>query len=173
MGDSADVNGRRAKNLKADTYCCIIKYRRERRMGLLLAKKGDKNRVLGLGGLDEKFSMPTMKFLRISGVSSLEAKKNTQLNLLKSSVTTRQKPALSFMRPFGCPVTILNTLDHLGTEPNWMFDIDTLTMSMNYQPVFVGNQTNGNAGTKANIDAVQARKKTVLGPQYVLLPLNY
>nr|GEX02957.1 hypothetical protein [Tanacetum cinerariifolium] len=23
-------------------------------------------------------------------------------------------PALSFMRPFGCPVTILNTLDHLG-----------------------------------------------------------
>ncbi|GKC17859.1 putative ribonuclease H-like domain-containing protein [Tanacetum coccineum] len=58
-----------------------------------------------------------------------------------------RKPALSFMRPFGCPVTILNTIDHLG------------------------NQTNGNAGTKANIDAGQARKKTVPGPQYVLLPL--
>ncbi|GKF62279.1 ribonuclease H-like domain-containing protein [Tanacetum coccineum] len=91
-----------------------------------------------------------------------------------------RKPPLSFMRPFGCPVTILNTLDHLGkfygksdngffvgysinskafrvfntrtrfveenlhinfienkpnvarTGPNWMFDIDTLTMSMNY-----------------------------------------
>nr|GEV24214.1 hypothetical protein [Tanacetum cinerariifolium] len=28
------------------------------------------------------------------------------------------------------------------------------------------NQTNGNAGTKANIDAGKARKKTVLGPQY-------
>ncbi|GJW93714.1 ribonuclease H-like domain-containing protein [Tanacetum coccineum] len=28
-----------------------------------------------------------------------------------------RKPALSFMRPFGCPVTILNTIDHLG-----MFD---------------------------------------------------
>ncbi|GKE51353.1 retrovirus-related pol polyprotein from transposon TNT 1-94, partial [Tanacetum coccineum] len=26
------------------------------------------------------------------------------------------KPALSFMRPFGCPVTILNTIDHLGEE---------------------------------------------------------
>nr|GEV52837.1 putative ribonuclease H-like domain-containing protein [Tanacetum cinerariifolium] len=25
-----------------------------------------------------------------------------------------RKPTLSFMRPFGCPVTILNTLDHLG-----------------------------------------------------------
>ncbi|GKD92314.1 putative ribonuclease H-like domain-containing protein [Tanacetum coccineum] len=28
-----------------------------------------------------------------------------------------RKPALNFMRPFGCPITILNTLDHLG-----MFD---------------------------------------------------
>ncbi|GJY75051.1 putative reverse transcriptase, RNA-dependent DNA polymerase [Tanacetum coccineum] len=27
-----------------------------------------------------------------------------------------RKPALSFMRPFGCPVTILNTIDHLGTK---------------------------------------------------------
>ncbi|GJW46165.1 hypothetical protein Tco_0077811 [Tanacetum coccineum] len=58
-----------------------------------------------------------------------------------------------------------------GTGPNWMFDIDTLTMSMNYQPVFAGNQTNSNAGTKANIDVGQAGKKTVPGPQYVLLPL--
>nr|GEU44288.1 zinc finger, CCHC-type [Tanacetum cinerariifolium] len=54
-----------------------------------------------------------------------------------------RKPDLSFMGPFGCPITILNTLDHLGTGPNWMFDIDTLTMSMNYQPIFAGNQTNG------------------------------
>ncbi|GKB45898.1 putative ribonuclease H-like domain-containing protein, partial [Tanacetum coccineum] len=29
-----------------------------------------------------------------------------------------RKPALSFMRPFGCHVTILNTLDHLGTKEN-------------------------------------------------------
>nr|GEZ89365.1 hypothetical protein [Tanacetum cinerariifolium] len=52
-----------------------------------------------------------------------------------------------------------------------MFDIDTLTMSMIYQPVFARNQTNGNAGTKANINARQAGNKTVLGPKYVLLPL--
>ncbi|GJS29557.1 putative ribonuclease H-like domain-containing protein [Tanacetum coccineum] len=57
-----------------------------------------------------------------------------------------KKHALSFMRPFGCPVTILNTIDHLG------------------------NQTNGNAGTKENIDARQAEMNTVPGPQYVLLP---
>ncbi|GKA32268.1 ribonuclease H-like domain-containing protein [Tanacetum coccineum] len=129
-----------------------------------------------------------------------------------------RKPTLSFMRPFGCPVTILNTLDHLGkfdgksddgffvgysinskafrvfntrtrfveenlhinflenkpnvvgTGPNWMFDIDTLTMSMNYQSIFTRNQTNGNAGTKANIDEGQGGMKTVPGLQYVLLP---
>nr|GEY36834.1 uncharacterized mitochondrial protein AtMg00810-like [Tanacetum cinerariifolium] len=34
-----------------------------------------------------------------------------------------------------------------------------------------GNQTNGNAGTKTNIDAEQAKKKTDSGPQYILLPL--
>nr|GEW81036.1 hypothetical protein [Tanacetum cinerariifolium] len=51
------------------------------------------------------------------------------------------------------------------TGPNWMFGINNLTMSMNYQPVFVGNQINGNAGTKANIDAAQAGKKTVPGNQ--------
>ncbi|GJR81921.1 putative ribonuclease H-like domain-containing protein [Tanacetum coccineum] len=99
-----------------------------------------------------------------------------------------RKPTLSFMRPFRCPVTILNTLDHLGkfdgksddgffvgysinrTVPNWMFDIDTLTMSMNYQLVFAGNQTNGNSSTKANINEGQGGMKTVPGPQYVLLP---
>nr|GEU61368.1 hypothetical protein [Tanacetum cinerariifolium] len=42
---------------------------------------------------------------------------------------------------------------------------------MNYQPVFARDQTNGNAGTKENINAGLAAKKTVPGPQYVLLPL--
>nr|GEZ75591.1 ribonuclease H-like domain-containing protein [Tanacetum cinerariifolium] len=44
-------------------------------------------------------------------------------------------PSIGFMRPFGCPVTILNTLDPLGSGPTWLFDIDTLTQSKNYQPV--------------------------------------
>ncbi|GKG12769.1 hypothetical protein Tco_0347006, partial [Tanacetum coccineum] len=44
------------------------------------------------------------------------------------------------MRPFGCPVTILNTLYHLGT--------------------------------KENIGAGQAGKKTVPDQEYILLPLR-
>nr|GFB35529.1 putative ribonuclease H-like domain-containing protein [Tanacetum cinerariifolium] len=37
--------------------------------------------------------------------------------------------------------------------PKWLFDIDTLTQSMNYQPVVVENQPNHNAGIQRNFDA--------------------
>ncbi|GJY83133.1 putative ribonuclease H-like domain-containing protein, partial [Tanacetum coccineum] len=104
-------------------------------------------------------------------------------------------PSISFMRPFGCPMTILNTLDPLGkfdektdkgffvgysinskafrvfntrtgkveenldinflenkpnvegSGPEWLFDIDLLTNSMNYEPATAENQTNKNAVT--------------------------
>ncbi|GKC16032.1 ribonuclease H-like domain-containing protein [Tanacetum coccineum] len=88
-----------------------------------------------------------------------------------------RKPALGFMRPFGCPVTILNTIDHLGkfdgkadegffvgysinrSGPNWLFDIDALTKSINYKPVAAGNQSNGNASTKSCDDVGDDEKK--------------
>nr|GEV78071.1 hypothetical protein [Tanacetum cinerariifolium] len=132
-------------------------------------------------------------------------------------------PRLDFIRPFGCPVTILNTLYPLGkvegkayegflvgysvtskafkvfntktrkvkenlhvrflknkpnvgrTGPNWLFDIDSLTNSMNYIPVSIGNQTdknagpqdtNGNASTQDNVDA----RKEVSDQYYIVLP---
>nr|GFB68142.1 ribonuclease H-like domain-containing protein [Tanacetum cinerariifolium] len=40
----------------------------------------------------------------------------------------------------------------VGTGPTWLFDIDTLTKSMNYQPIVAGNQPNDNAGIKENLD---------------------
>ncbi|GJU65077.1 putative ribonuclease H-like domain-containing protein [Tanacetum coccineum] len=123
-------------------------------------------------------------------------------------------PSISFMRPFGCPMTILNTLDPLGkfdgkvdegffvgysisskafrvfntrtrkveenlhinflenkpsvvgSGPDWLFDIDLLTNSMNYEPITAGNQTNKSAGIEDNVDAVPTQ-------QYILLPLLY
>nr|GEV78279.1 ribonuclease H-like domain-containing protein [Tanacetum cinerariifolium] len=38
-------------------------------------------------------------------------------------------------------------------RPTWLFDIDTLTQSMNYQPVVAGNQSNRNAGIQGNFHA--------------------
>nr|GEW00935.1 putative ribonuclease H-like domain-containing protein [Tanacetum cinerariifolium] len=109
-------------------------------------------------------------------------------------------PALSFMRPFGYPVTILNTKYHLDkfdgnadkgffvgyslnskafrvfnnrtrivkenlyirssentpniieSGPNWLFDIDGLTKSMNYKLVVTRNQSNDNAESKSSQD---------------------
>ncbi|GKF10074.1 putative ribonuclease H-like domain-containing protein, partial [Tanacetum coccineum] len=40
-----------------------------------------------------------------------------------------------------------------GSRPNWIFDIDVLTNSMNYKPVVAGNQSNGHTCTKACDDA--------------------
>ncbi|GJW55271.1 putative ribonuclease H-like domain-containing protein [Tanacetum coccineum] len=101
----------------------------------------------------------------------------------RTLIEAGKSPSISFMRPFGCPLTILNTLDSLGkfdgksdkgyllgystsskafrvynkrtkrveenlhinfledqpnvagTGPNWMFNLDFLTNSMNYIPV--------------------------------------
>nr|GEY84305.1 uncharacterized mitochondrial protein AtMg00810-like [Tanacetum cinerariifolium] len=40
-----------------------------------------------------------------------------------------------------------------GNGPTWLFDIDTLTQSMNYQPVAAGNQPNHHACIQENLDA--------------------
>ncbi|GKE62951.1 retrovirus-related pol polyprotein from transposon TNT 1-94, partial [Tanacetum coccineum] len=123
------------------------------------------------------------------------------------------------MRPFGCLVTIINTIDHIGkfdgkadkgffvgyslsskafrvfnsrtriveenlhirfseSTPNdvgsgtdWLFNIDALTRTMNYEPIVAGTQSNGFAGTKASDNAGQARKETEPVKDYILLPL--
>nr|GEZ46132.1 putative ribonuclease H-like domain-containing protein [Tanacetum cinerariifolium] len=80
-----------------------------------------------------------------------------------------RKPSIGFMRPFGCPVTILNTLDPLGSGPTWLFDIDTLTQSMKYQPVVAENQPNSSVGIQEHFDAGKAGERNV--QQYVLFPL--
>ncbi|GJR28580.1 retrovirus-related pol polyprotein from transposon TNT 1-94 [Tanacetum coccineum] len=130
-----------------------------------------------------------------------------------------RKPTLSFMRPFRCPITILNTIDYfgkfdgkadegffvgyslnskafrvfnsrtriveenwhirfsestpnaIGSEPDWLFDIDALTRTMNYEPIVVGILSNGFVGTKASDNVGQARKKTEPTKGYILLPL--
>nr|GEW35571.1 ribonuclease H-like domain-containing protein [Tanacetum cinerariifolium] len=64
-----------------------------------------------------------------------------------------------------------NTLNITGSGPNWLFDIDALTKLMNYKPVVAGNQSKGNAGTKACDDACKASMETVPGKDYILLSL--
>nr|GEW43804.1 hypothetical protein [Tanacetum cinerariifolium] len=126
-------------------------------------------------------------------------------------------PAVGFLKPFGCHVMILNTLDNLGkfeakrdegyfirysmssksfrvfnkrtkrieenlyvdflgnkpiekgAGPNWLFDIDSLTNSMNYVPVVVAGTNSTNfSGTKEA--AGQDVKKDVSSLRYIVLP---
>nr|GEU91467.1 putative ribonuclease H-like domain-containing protein [Tanacetum cinerariifolium] len=128
-------------------------------------------------------------------------------------------PAIGFLKPFGCHVMILNTLDHLGkfkakgdkgyfigysmsskefrvfnkrtkrveenlhvdflenkaiekgAGPNWLFDIDSLTNSMNYVPVVVvGINSTNFLGTKEATG--QDMKKDVSSLRYIAL-LNW
>ncbi|GKF48389.1 hypothetical protein Tco_0141640, partial [Tanacetum coccineum] len=45
------------------------------------------------------------------------------------------------------------------SRPEWLFDIDLLTNSMNYEPVTAGNQTNKNADQRMHAVANDAGKK--------------
>ncbi|GJU08607.1 hypothetical protein Tco_1125037 [Tanacetum coccineum] len=44
-----------------------------------------------------------------------------------------------------------NTPNVKGNEPDWLFDVDSLSISMNYVPVAARKKTIGIAGTKDNI----------------------
>nr|GFA74662.1 ribonuclease H-like domain-containing protein [Tanacetum cinerariifolium] len=59
----------------------------------------------------------------------------------------------------------------VGIGPKWLFDKDTLIMSMNYQLGVAGNQPNDTAGIKENLDVGKVGKEIVSVQQYVLLPL--
>ncbi|GKB92868.1 putative ribonuclease H-like domain-containing protein [Tanacetum coccineum] len=109
--------------------------------------------------------------------------------LVKGNLVRGRKPALGFMRPFGCPVTILNTIDHLskfdgkadegffvGYSTNSkafrVFNSRTRIVeeNMHVKFIFAGNQSNGSVGKKACDDALKARMETVPGKDYILLP---
>nr|GEV87518.1 hypothetical protein [Tanacetum cinerariifolium] len=129
-----------------------------------------------------------------------------------------RSPTIGFLKPFGCHVMILNTLDHLrkfeekgdegyfigysmsskvfrvfnkrtirveenlnveflenkaikkGAGPYWLFDIDSLTKSMNYVPVDAATISANLLGTKDT--ASQEVKKDVSSLRYIAL-LNW
>ncbi|GJW92044.1 putative ribonuclease H-like domain-containing protein [Tanacetum coccineum] len=141
---------------------------------------------------------------------------------------TGKIPIISYIRPFGCHVTILNTIDHLGKfeeksdegflvgyslnskafrvynlqtkrveenlhikflenkpnvigkGPNWLFDLDYLTDSMDYQPVTAENkanktvglkEANHSAGTQDNINAGNSKMEAEPAQEYFVVPL--
>nr|GEX53747.1 reverse transcriptase domain-containing protein [Tanacetum cinerariifolium] len=62
-----------------------------------------------------------------------------------------------------------NTPNVASTGPTWLFDIDSLTRTMNYQPVTTGNQTNPNACFQEEFDAGKTREEA--NQDYMLFPV--
>ncbi|GKC42471.1 ribonuclease H-like domain-containing protein [Tanacetum coccineum] len=58
-----------------------------------------------------------------------------------------------------------------GSGPDWLFDIDSLTRTMNYEPIVAGTQSNSFAGTKASDNVGQARQEKEPVKDYILLLL--
>nr|GEV09222.1 hypothetical protein [Tanacetum cinerariifolium] len=77
-------------------------------------------------------------------------------------------PRIDFTRPFGCPVTILNTLDPLGKfkgKADERFLVEYSITSKAFKEIKLA--TNGNSGTQDDADA----GKEVSDQHYIVLPL--
>ncbi|GKE72405.1 putative ribonuclease H-like domain-containing protein, partial [Tanacetum coccineum] len=98
-----------------------------------------------------------------------------------------RRPALSFMRPFGCHVTILNTLDYLGkfdqksdegffvgylmnSKAFRVHNIRTRKVEENLHIRFLEDKPII-AGTKESIGACHSSKETESSQDYILMPL--
>ncbi|GJU92076.1 putative ribonuclease H-like domain-containing protein [Tanacetum coccineum] len=203
------------KSLMKKMYCLVVTDDYSRFSWVFfLATKDETSEILKtfITGIENLIDLK-VKVIRCDNGTEFKNKVMNQFCEMKG-----RKPALSFIRPFGRPIIILNTIDHLskfdekddeglcvgystnskafrvfnsrtriveenmhvkfnedtpniaGSGPKWLFDIDALTKSMNYEPVVAGNQSNGNAGIKACNDAGKARVETVPGKDYLLLP---
>nr|GEY10385.1 retrovirus-related Pol polyprotein from transposon TNT 1-94 [Tanacetum cinerariifolium] len=87
-----------------------------------------------------------------------------------------RSPSICFMRPFGCPVTILNTLDPLGkfdgkADEGFLVEYSVNCKAFRVFNIVAGNEPNDNAGIKENLDAGKIGKETVSTQQYVFLLL--
>ncbi|GJR87371.1 putative ribonuclease H-like domain-containing protein [Tanacetum coccineum] len=78
-------------------------------------------------------------------------------------------------------VTFLENKPNMqGEGPEWLFNLDYLTNSMNYKPVVTENRANNttsskeandSAGLKTRVDAEHAKEDTTFAQPFVLLPL--
>ncbi|GJT19269.1 putative ribonuclease H-like domain-containing protein [Tanacetum coccineum] len=176
------------KSLNNNMYCLVVTDDFSRCDNGTEFKNHEMNQFCQMKGIKREFSVA-----RTPQQNGVAERKNRTLienrvlitkphNKIPYELLIGRSPNLDFMRPFGCLVTILNTLDNLGkfegkadegllvrysvnskafrvfntrtkkveenlhikflknkpnvvgSGPEWLFDIDSLTKSMNYKP---------------------------------------
>ncbi|GJZ82373.1 putative ribonuclease H-like domain-containing protein [Tanacetum coccineum] len=154
-------------------------------------KNKEMNQFCEMKGILRQFSVARTP--QQNGVA--ERRNRTLIEAARTMLADSKTPTLCFMRPFGCPVTILNTIDHLGkfdgkadegffvgyslnSKAFRVFNSRTRIVEENLHirfsestPNVVGTQSNGFAGTKASDNAGQAIKEIEPVKDYILLPL--
>ncbi|GKC09737.1 ribonuclease H-like domain-containing protein [Tanacetum coccineum] len=83
-----------------------------------------------------------------------------------------RKTALSFMRPFGCSVTILNTIDHLGKFDGKADEGFFVGYSTNSKAFRVFNSRTKIIEENLHVQLSKARMETIPRKDYILLPLS-
>ncbi|GKF05569.1 hypothetical protein Tco_0036237, partial [Tanacetum coccineum] len=58
-----------------------------------------------------------------------------------------------------------------GNGPKWLFDIDSLTQSMNYVPVAEGTISNESAGTQGELNADTSTQKEQVSQGFIVMPI--
>nr|GEW25567.1 putative ribonuclease H-like domain-containing protein [Tanacetum cinerariifolium] len=118
-------------------------------------KNHDLNQFCGIKGIKKEFSVP--RTLQQNGIA--ERKNRT---LIEAARTMLADSLL--LIPFW--VEAVNTA---CSGPTWLFDIDTLTKTMNYQPITAGDQSNPSVGVQEQFAAEKAGED--IEQQYVLFPV--
>ncbi|GJU36321.1 putative ribonuclease H-like domain-containing protein [Tanacetum coccineum] len=85
-------------------------------------------------------------------------------------------PSISFMRPFGCPVTILNTLDPLGkfdrkAEEGFLVGYSVNSKAFMDNDLTGPQEANGDTCLKKSVDARQSEEKNMSTQQYIVFPV--
>ncbi|GKD53088.1 ribonuclease H-like domain-containing protein [Tanacetum coccineum] len=124
-----------------------------------------KNRVMNyfceMKGIKREFSVARTP--QQNGVA--ERKNRTLIEAARTMLANSKLPTTFW------PEDTLPIAQH-SDGPNWLFDIDAQTKSMNYKPVVAGNQSNGSTGSKTCDNAGKARMETIPFKDYILLPLS-
>ncbi|GJZ22166.1 putative ribonuclease H-like domain-containing protein, partial [Tanacetum coccineum] len=178
------------RSINHKTYCLVVTDNFSREMNEFCGLKGIKRefsvaRSPQQNGVTEKKNRTLIEAARTMLVDSLlptvfwaEAVNNACYVLNRVLVTKPHNKtpyefiigrplSISFMRPFGCPVTILNTLDPLGKFDGKAEEGFLVGTNKNAGP----QETNGNTNLKKNVDAGQSEEKNVSTQQYIVFRL--
>ncbi|GJX47731.1 putative ribonuclease H-like domain-containing protein [Tanacetum coccineum] len=102
-------------------------------------KNNDMNQFCGLKVIKREFSVDRTP--QQNGVAKSKNSNTTNI-AARTMLSDSLLPILHFRAG---SVSTAFMIQNKGSGPDWLFDIDLLTNSMNYKPVTAGNQTNKNA----------------------------